>query len=157
MSTPGKTAYHASALAVVAAHAEAAYPEECCGALLGTGPGEVTEAVRLTNLAASSRPTDPDGRARGARDAYEVDPVELDRVHDEAAARGLQVVGVYHSHVEVGAYFSKMDQEVALAFGDPTYPVYLVASARASRCDELKSFTWDGDSFVEQAVPLPAR
>lgn len=153
---PGKASYTKEALARVAAHSEASYPNECCGALLGPSPEEITEAVPLKNLAAESRPLDPDGRERGARDAYEVDAEELDRLYEEAAKRGLRVVGIYHSHVEVGAYFSRMDREVALAFGEPTYPVYLVASARRSGCDAMKSFTWDGADFIEDELGWPA-
>src|SRR5688572_9138757 len=117
--------YKAQALLTAAEHAASAYPEECCGALLGRG-GVIEEAFPLTNIAATSRPKDPEGRARGARDSYEIDPFELDRVYDEAAKRGRSVLGIYHSHVEVGAYFSRMDREVALALGEPTYPIYLV-------------------------------
>jgi adenylyltransferase/sulfurtransferase len=157
MPTPGKARYHEAALSEVAAHAEAAYPEECCGALLGSSPEEIALAVRLTNIAAASRPTDSSGRERNARDAYEIDAAELDALHDQAHARGLRVVGIYHSHIEVGAYFSQMDRDVALAFGEPTYPVYLVASARAGHCDGLKSFTWDGSEFQEESLPAPSR
>jgi proteasome lid subunit RPN8/RPN11 len=154
---PGKVSYSKDALARVAAHAEASYPEECCGALIGPSQGEVVEALPLQNLAATSRPHDPDGRERSARDAYVIDPAELDRIHEEVATRGLLVVGIYHSHVEVGAYFSRMDREVALAFGDePTYLVYLVASARKAGCDGLRSFAWEGKGFSEDELPWPA-
>lgn len=154
---PGKFQYAPGVLAAIASHAEKSYPDECCGALVGFAPDRVEEAIPLQNLAAKSRPKDPDGRERSARDAYEVDPRELDRVYDEAEKKGQVVLGIYHSHVEVGAYFSRMDREVALAFGDePTYPLYVVASVRAQRCDAIKSFHWEGGDFRETDLPWPA-
>jgi proteasome lid subunit RPN8/RPN11 len=156
MST--KTTYHIDRdiLRETAAHAERMYPEECCGALIADGTGQVLRAVALENLAATSRPKDPSGRARGARDAYEIDPVALDQLHDEAERTGERVVGIYHSHVEVGAYFSEMDRAVALAFGDePSYPLYLVVSVKSQRCDGFASYTWQESDFLEAHIAWP--
>jgi len=79
------------------AHARAAYPDECCGAMLGTG-GEVRVAAPLENSFAGSR------RAR-----YQVSPEDLLATTREARQGGLQLIGIYHSHPDHDAYFSETD------------------------------------------------
>src|SRR5665213_2363908 len=71
-------------------HAQAAYPNECCGAMLGTIEGEkktVTHALALDNVSSGSQ------RAR-----YELRPEDLLRADREARALSLDVIGIYHSH-----------------------------------------------------------
>jgi proteasome lid subunit RPN8/RPN11 len=83
------------------AHATATYPNECCGAMLGTSNGEgkrVTIAMPLDNVTAGSQ------RAR-----YELRPEDLLRADLEARRRSLDLVGIYHSHPDCAAYFSETD------------------------------------------------
>lgn len=137
--------YAKEALEKIIRHAEEEYPDECCGALLGPSLEDVTRAVRLRNVAPRRR------------DAFEIDPYELDQVYEEAAKEGLRVLGVYHSHIEVGAYLSWQDREQALSLGEPTYPLYLVASVRGRHCDALVSYTWSGEEFTAASLSLPPR
>lgn len=81
-------------------HARASYPEECCGAMLGSassGGGIVRHSVRLANSAVS----------KAAH--YEVRPEDLARAGAEADARGMDLIGVYHSHADAAANFSEAD------------------------------------------------
>jgi proteasome lid subunit RPN8/RPN11 len=82
------------------AHAEATYPNECCGVMLGAVDElkQVRLAVPLDNVAAGSQ------RAR-----YELAPEDLIRAEREARTRGLDVIGIYHSHPDCEAYFSETD------------------------------------------------
>ncbi|MGH9661595.1 MAG: Mov34/MPN/PAD-1 family protein [Bryobacteraceae bacterium] len=82
-------------------HARATYPNECCGAMLGSIDGDskrVTLAVALEN--ASTGP-------QAAR--YELRNEDLLRADAEARRLGLDLVGIYHSHPDCGAYFSETD------------------------------------------------
>jgi proteasome lid subunit RPN8/RPN11 len=65
-------------------HARAALPRECCGVLIGTG-ASVLEAIRVRNIA-----DDPN--------RFELDPQGHIDARRSARARGLDVVGFYHSH-----------------------------------------------------------
>jgi len=82
------------------AHAEATYPDECCGVMLGSVDEMkiVREAVELTNVAQGSH------RAR-----YELAPEDLINADRAARERGLDLVGIYHSHPDCDAYFSETD------------------------------------------------
>src|SRR5690606_28387897 len=88
----------------IADAAEAAYPGECCGLLVGiqhrNGDIEVKRAVPSRNL----------GKAR---DRFEIDPqlwVDLTRAHRGGPMR---VVGLYHSHPDGPAQPSAIDLEAA--------------------------------------------
>ena len=55
---------------------------------------------------------------------------------------------LYHSHLDVGAYFSETDAAAATMGGDkPSYDglFYLVTSVRKGVVDDHKLFAWDPD------------
>ena len=82
-------------------HAQAAFPNECCGAMLGTIDGQtktVTVAMALDNVGSGSQ-----------RAYYELRPEDLLRADREARERKLDLIGIYHSHPDCDAYFSETD------------------------------------------------
>jgi proteasome lid subunit RPN8/RPN11 len=83
------------------AHARQAYPNECCGAMLGTiddGNKNVSEAIALENAFEG---------AQAAR--YELRPEDLLKADRAARERGMDLIGIYHSHPDCDAYFSTTD------------------------------------------------
>ena len=82
-------------------HAESTYPNECCGAMLGRtvdGKKQVTEAVPLENA------------FRGEQgERYELRPEDLLNADRAARERGLDLIGIFHSHPDCDAYFSETD------------------------------------------------
>lgn len=109
------------------AHAEAAYPRECCGAILGTEK----DGVRHGQIAWQMR-----NAFQGAQeDTYELDPAEQLAVEKEARARGLSIIGIFHSHPDCDAYFSKRD----LASSCPWYS-FVVLSIKKGVFDHANSF-----------------
>jgi proteasome lid subunit RPN8/RPN11 len=84
-------------------HARRAYPNECCGAMLGSTDGEkktVLAAMALENSFAG---------AQAAR--YELRPEDLLAADKAARERRMDLIGIYHSHPDCDAYFSKTDLE----------------------------------------------
>ena len=65
----------AAALAEMRAHAEEAYPEECCGVVLATPSGQLVR--RMTNVQNQLHAQDPVAHPRDARTAYDFDSREL--------------------------------------------------------------------------------
>lgn len=85
-------------------HARSAYPEECCGFLLGTDSNG-----RRIRRALSAQNTSQDSR----RKRYHIDPMELVRADEEARRSNLDLLGIYHSHPDAPAQPSKVDLENA--------------------------------------------
>jgi proteasome lid subunit RPN8/RPN11 len=82
-------------------HARQQYPNECCGAMLGAIDGDaktVRVAMPLENAFEG---------AQAAR--YELRPEDLLAADKAARARGMDLIGIYHSHPDCDAYFSKTD------------------------------------------------
>jgi proteasome lid subunit RPN8/RPN11 len=87
--------------AAMVSHARATYPNECCGAMLGTNDGDnklVIAAMPLENAFEG---------AQAAR--YELRPEDLIAADRAARERQMDLIGIYHSHPDCDAYFSTTD------------------------------------------------
>ena len=96
-------------LATICRNAEAAYPDECCGLLIGRG--DDAAGIEVTQIAPSANLAD-DRRRR-----FEIDPalfVTLERTLTGAHER---LVGLYHSHPDGAATPSAHDAAAAWAEG----------------------------------------
>jgi len=93
--------------------------EECCGLLVGNDARPFLEAHPCANDMNRLHQRDPFHYPRDARHAFHMRETDYLRVAKEAEARGLRVTGVYHSHVNAGAYFSVLDQAFA---SQPLFP-----------------------------------
>lgn len=130
---------------VMVEHAEAVFPNECCGAMLGSSDGEtkrVTLALPLENVHAGPQAT-----------RYELRPEDLLQAEKAARARGLDLVGIFHSHPDHDAYFSETD----LKNSCPWYS-FVVMSVKAGRYNHAKSFlpNMEQTEAPEEALELPA-
>lgn len=143
------------ALRVAIAHCEAAYPSEGCGVFVADAAGAIS-ARPMANVIDRYHARDPVRFPRTARTAYLFDPREQLAVFDAAEAAGGRVAGIFHSHADVGAYFSDEDRAMALADGQPLMPgvFYLVISVRG-RADALRVFTWMEGDFICENLSLP--
>ena len=121
-----------------AAHA---YPNECCGLLLGHREGDdiiVDEVVASTNVSDSPR------------DSFEIDP-EL-RLKIEKIIRGTKrsIIGHYHSHPDGTAEPSDRDKAQVW---EPDM-VWVVASCNSGGVGETRIFQYDAaqSAFAEAEV-----
>jgi proteasome lid subunit RPN8/RPN11 len=127
----------------IAEHAGAAYPEECCGVLLGReladGAGAAVVAVQAAN----------NERSDSRHNRYVIPPQAVLAAHKQARARGLEVVGYYHSHPDHPAVPSDFDREHA-------WPglSYLIVAVEIGRPAAARSWrlTDDRRRFVEERV-----
>jgi proteasome lid subunit RPN8/RPN11 len=108
-------------LEAIRQHGARDYPNECCGILLGNAneaDKEVREVVALKNLrvnAAKAQELLPLGEParESERNRFLMDPKDQIRVEKDARARGLDVLGYYHSHPDHPAHPSNYDREHA--------------------------------------------
>jgi proteasome lid subunit RPN8/RPN11 len=132
------------ALEAIYAHARRDYPRECCGIIYGPRASiEAGRAAPCANIQDRLHAEDPVRFARDAHTAYNLDAKDLFAL--QKSLRGEEPAKlVYHSHVDVGAYFSATDQAAAQLDGEPTYPVeYLVVDVRADGIRGAKQFAWN--------------
>jgi cysteine synthase B len=124
--------------AEIRAHGAAAYPDECCGVLLGPGPGAVTETWPLDNSTTLER-----------RRRFLIGPDDYRRAEARATARGLEIVGFYHSHPDHPAEPSPFD----LAHAWPNLS-YTIVSIRAGAPREMRSWRLrpDRSGYIEESI-----
>ncbi len=134
------------ALAEIYAHARREYPKECCGLVFGPRGGDSAERVKAcVNIQDELHAEDPATHTRDARTAYNFGAGDLFALQKSLRGEAPAKI-VYHSHVEVGAYFSDTDQAAAAMEGEPTYPVeYLVVDVRADGTRGSAQFAWDAE------------
>jgi [CysO sulfur-carrier protein]-S-L-cysteine hydrolase len=118
------------------AHAQEGFPLEVCGILGGIGC-EVSALYRMTNTDASN-------------EHFMMDPKEQFAVVKDLRAKGLAMLGIYHSHPESPARPSEEDIRLALTPGVS----YLIISLLDQSEPILKSFTIDKGMVASENVDL---
>lgn len=113
--------------AAMVAHARQTYPNECCGAMLGSTGDDakiVRAAMPLENAFAGAQAT-----------RYALRPEDLLAADRAARQRSLELIGIYHSHPDCDAYFSTTD----LKNSCPWYS-FVVLSIRNGEFDHANSW-----------------
>ena len=131
----------AGTVAAIREHGRAAYPEECCGALLGTAGDGAVRVTRIERIENSSR--------EERRRRYAVAPLEYARVERSADADGLSVLGFYHSHPDHLAVPSEYDREHGLPFFH-----YVVLAVGPESSGEIASYVLSEDRGVFEREDL---
>ncbi|MDR1985615.1 MAG: M67 family metallopeptidase [Treponema sp.] len=122
---------------------EKAYPNECCGFVLGIlkDAGERKMEALI-----------PIGNAREAEEQYhrfKIEPEDFMKAEKEARALNLDIIGFYHSHPDHPARPSDYDREQALPFYS-----YLIVSVAGGKADILTSWELAADraAFTEEEI-----
>lgn len=124
----------------IVAHAYDGLPDEACGLLAGPpGSRACTAFYPCRNAAESSR-------------VYTIDPRDHLHADRDAEARGLEILGVMHSHTHTDAYPSPTD--VAQA-PDPAWS-YVIVSLRDIE-PSLRSFRIVDGTITEELTGLVDR
>ena len=116
---------------------ETAYPDECCGILIGGIGGDGTKTVKRAEPVNNSR---EDGEKYHR---FLITPENI--LHAELTARAakLELVGFYHSHPDHPASPSEYDRDNALPFYS-----YVIVSVEQGKAKELRSWELPADRTV---------
>ena len=124
--------------AAVRAHGVDAYPDECCGVLVGPAQGRVVAAWPFDNTTSLDR-----------HRRFLIGPDEYRQAEAKAAAAGLEVLGFYHSHPNHPAEPSDFDL-------DHAWPnmSYLIVSIRDRVPREMRSWRLRADrsGYDEESI-----
>ena len=125
--------------------AEAAYPEEACGLLVGRcTPGE---GYRVSAVEASANVAEPP-RAR----RFEVDPKLRLRLERDLRESPDSVIGVYHSHPNGSAEPSETDRSMIFE-PDMAWLITAVVDGKAGATTGWRP-TRDGSAFLQLRLEL---
>jgi proteasome lid subunit RPN8/RPN11 len=126
------------------AHASSIYPEECCGLLLG-----VFEDSSKTKKVKESKQMSNVFQKEERYHRYTIDPKDFMSAESDAESRGLDIVGIYHSHPNAPAKPSLFDMSHAW----PSLS-YVVIEVRDSEPVETKSWLLkeDRSEFVQEEM-----
>jgi proteasome lid subunit RPN8/RPN11 len=129
-------------LDAIRAHAEATYPDECCGALLGaTIEDGVTGVVERLPL--------PNTTEEGPRRRFLVSAADYRAAEARSRETGIEIVGFYHSHPDHPAHPSAYDLDHA--WPNLSYVIVSVVEGHAvdARSWRLRD---DRSSFLEETI-----
>jgi proteasome lid subunit RPN8/RPN11 len=132
-----------TALHRIKIHAMQAYPEECCGALLGiddSGRKTVCDVLEIKNAL---------GEDRSHR--YLVTPQDYKQAEERATKAGVSIVGFYHSHPDHPAEPSQFDLEHAMPWWS-----YVVVSVESKLPTVMRSWLLKDDRtrFSEEKLEI---
>ena len=128
----------------IQAHGEAAYPEEGAGLMLGSVEGEQKRVTALVGLS--------NAREDAARhNRYLVRPQDYLHAEQEAMRKGLDVLGVFHSHPDHPNRPSEFDREWALPWLS-----YLITSVQAGKAAGSRSWLLNEERthFEEEEIEV---
>jgi proteasome lid subunit RPN8/RPN11 len=103
-------------------HAEATYPDECCGLITNDG-----RVVPCKNMAADKR------------HAFQIGDGDSKRVTNSGF-----ILGVYHSHVDQPAYISQADKDGYTGIG-----LYIVASCLKGAVEDVHIYKANAGKFQQ--------
>ena len=123
-------------------HGEAAYPEEGAGLLLGSVEGENKQVLEILPIS--------NAREDSARhNRYLLTAQDYMRGEQEADLRGMDVLGVFHSHPDHPNRPSDFDRDWAMPWFS-----YIITSIYAGKAVESRSWLLQEDrvAFLEEAI-----
>jgi proteasome lid subunit RPN8/RPN11 len=125
----------------IEAEGVAAYPNECCGILVGAdgAAGRVVERII---------PMKNTFDAAELYHRFTIDPLALARADEEAAAKGKLVVGFYHSHPDHPAQPSEYDRTHV-----PPWSFYSHIIVAIEKRKPAAMTCWQMDEETEQFKP----
>ena len=112
----------------IQAHGQASYPNEGAGLLLGHSSPDGRRVLELKPLPNHFEPDQQNRR-------YRLDPLDIMRAEDDADARGLEIIGIFHSHPDHPAQPSQYDLEWSLPFFS-----YIITSIEHGTATESRSW-----------------
>jgi proteasome lid subunit RPN8/RPN11 len=137
-------------LQTIYTQAETTYPEECCGLLLGylnDNSKTVLEVIPTENT--WSQTSDPFGDSTATKQRrYTIAPQVMLQIQKEARDRNLNIIGIYHSHINNPAHPSEFDLQ--LAWQEYSY---LIVSVINGKVADVKSWILnDNHQFQQETI-----
>ena len=127
----------------IRADGEAAYPNECCGVLIGEIDNDGVKTVKSTLTIDNAR---EDGEQYHR---FLITPEDMMKAEQTARSMKLDVIGFYHSHPDHPSAPSGYDKDHALPFYS-----YVIVSVDKGKAQVLTSWelTNDRSDFIQEKI-----
>ncbi len=122
-------------------HALESFPLECCGLMIGKIMGEVVSVKKVV----------PADNVHKSGVSFEADAEFVYRAIDEAEAKGLGLIGIYHSHPNMHAHISAADAEIMKLWPNV---VWLVLGTAEKQIIEKKAFMLKDGKAVQLGIEI---
>jgi proteasome lid subunit RPN8/RPN11 len=129
---------------IICNHAESAYPEECCGILLGKIVGISKTVVEVIPTINAWNKLESDELDRSKNNRYSIDPQDIFTAQKRSREFNLEIIGFFHSHPDYPAIPSTCDR--SQAWEVYSYPIVSVINGKVS---EIKSWVLDSDGVFQ--------
>jgi proteasome lid subunit RPN8/RPN11 len=141
----------------IARHAEATYPHECVGLLIGRlehGDKHAEDVFAAQNTWSAEINLTATEHEHSLRDRFYLDPRDYLKADRAARERGLDIVGCYHSHPDHPAIPSERDRVGAQGVGGGAGFSFLIQHVRAGQASELTAWLLadDGERFITEEL-----
>lgn len=123
----------------IKSHAESGYPYEVCGVLIGKG-NKISEFQICKNL-----------NTTRAHDRYELDPLSFKIADEWARSKGMEIMGIYHSHPDHPSRPSETDRQAAWVGW-----YYIILSIQSGKFDNFRTWILDetNSKFTEYELHI---
>ena len=136
-------------------HGAEAYPNECCGFLLGreeNGCRVIYEVAPIQNAWQSSEHNPYEVRPEDStRNRSLIDPKDYLKIDQEARQKGLDIISFYHSHPDHPARPSEFDRKHAFPFF-----IYVILAVEKGIPGEMTAWllSQDGTRFLSEELSI---
>jgi proteasome lid subunit RPN8/RPN11 len=136
-----KLRINSSDIRKIEGHALESFPNECVGLMIGKTQKNVFETIEVVKAK----------NTLNSPVAFEADPQFVYDVYKDAEKRGLQLIGIYHSHPNLRAYVSARDAEFMRFWGRL---VWLILGVGRDEIVERKAFMMKDGKVYEVEVEI---
>ena len=127
----------------IAREGEEGYPYEICGFILGKidYKNNIREAEEVYQVENQNK--------ERANDRFEIDPKDYLKVENYADQKGIQIIGIYHTHPDHPDRPSQTD----LMFAQPDMS-YIIMSIKNGKASDWRSWELENNQFIEEKVEV---
>src|SRR6185295_4930884 len=122
----------ASLLRGIYDHAEASYPNECCGLMVGTADQDKNHTVQAFRKCKNLN-------KERAQDRYLLDPLDFLHVSQEFENGPWDIIGIYHSHPDQPSRASQTDTDRAVEIMATAWS-YVIVSVQKGKVASAQSW-----------------
>ena len=137
----------ATQLKIIYSHAEAIYPEECCGILIGILKRDRTKSVVEVIPTINDWQGSADEVSRTKHSRYIIPAQAIFQAQKRAESLQLEIVGFFHSHPDTSPIPSECDRERAWEIY--SYPIISVIQGKVQ---SIASWVLDDDRIFQSEL-----